>query len=367
VIYKPYGKTGKQVSALGFGGMRFRREDYNRNPEICAEIVRRANRLGINYFDTAPFYCDSRSEEIFGLAFKDMPNPFYVSTKSGISNDPNADAVRRRLEKSLKIMGVDKINFFHMWCILNLEQYKKVIAPGGPYEGALKAKEEGLVDHICVSTHCSGPEIKQIVEEGYFEGITLGYNIINFPFRQEGLKAASAHGLGVATMNPLGGGLIPQKADYFSFLSDQPGEPVIATALRFNVAHPEISTVLVGIETMAQLEQAGKILREIPPLTPEKKNAVRKKISAKMDRLCTGCGYCEVCPREVPVSRFMQAYNINILQNKEKARNTLANHWGIPSDKADACIACGRCEEKCTQHLPIIDRLKEIVDWKVPS
>lgn len=53
MIYKEYGKTGKKVSALGFGGMRFLREDYERDPEICADVVRYASAKGINYFDTS--------------------------------------------------------------------------------------------------------------------------------------------------------------------------------------------------------------------------------------------------------------------------------------------------------------------------
>ena len=97
MIYKPYGKTGKQVSAIGFGGMHF---DASCSIEEGAEIVRYASELGINYFDTAPGYCQDRSEAIFGEAFKAMPYPYYVSTKSMISADPTEDDVRRRIECS---------------------------------------------------------------------------------------------------------------------------------------------------------------------------------------------------------------------------------------------------------------------------
>lgn len=76
MIYKKnYGQTGKKVSSIGFGGMRF--------PNDCsieegAMVVRRASQLGINYFDTAPFYCENRSEDMMGEAFRDMPNPFFL-------------------------------------------------------------------------------------------------------------------------------------------------------------------------------------------------------------------------------------------------------------------------------------------------
>jgi len=160
MIYKEYGKTGKKVSALGFGGMRFNKEEYDKDIEKCADIVRYASSKGINYFDTAPGYCEDKSEIIMGAAFKNMPNPFFVSTKSNYWSDKTADDVRRRCETSIERLGVDKINFYHMWCIMNMEHYRNVMAPGGPYEGALKLKEEGLIDHICISTHATGLQIK---------------------------------------------------------------------------------------------------------------------------------------------------------------------------------------------------------------
>ena len=102
-----------------------------------------------------------------------------------------------------------KLDFFHMWCVMDMEDYhEKHMAPGGPYDELLKAKQEGLVDHICISTHCTGDEIAHIANERKFEGIILGYNIINYKYRQAGIKAAYENNIAVITMNPLGGGLI---------------------------------------------------------------------------------------------------------------------------------------------------------------
>jgi predicted aldo/keto reductase-like oxidoreductase len=76
--YATYGKTGKRVSVIGFGGMRF---DTGLSQDENAELVRYASSKGINYFDTAPGYCGDQSEDIYGLAFQDMPGEFFVSTK----------------------------------------------------------------------------------------------------------------------------------------------------------------------------------------------------------------------------------------------------------------------------------------------
>lgn len=360
MIYKPYGKTGKQVSAIGFGGMRF--------PGGCtleegAKVVRRASELGINYFDTAPFYCDDRSEEIMGEAFKNMPNPFYVSTKSGIGSEPDADAVRKRIEKSLTRLGLEKITFHHMWCIMDLEHFKKVIAPGGPYWGALKAKEEGLIEHIVFSTHAKGSEIAEMVKQGYFEGVTLGYNAINFPYRQEGIKAAHEAGLGVVTMNPLGGGIIPQNAEYFSFIKEKQEESVVQAALRFNASHEEITVALSGMGTVEEVEHNVKAIQHLKILSDDKIIDLKEKLRGDMDQLCTTCQYCKKCPVDIDIPKFLQLYNLRVLKGTEGVRDKYKTMLQWKEIKADEpmpgdCIACGKCEKLCTQHLDIIERLK---------
>ncbi|MDA3732530.1 aldo/keto reductase [Niameybacter massiliensis] len=363
MIYKPYGKTGKMVSAIGFGGMRFR-DDCS--IEEGAEIVRYANELGINYFDTAPNYCQDRSEIIFGEAFKAMPKDFYVSTKSSIGSDPTADDVRRRLETSLKRMGLEKINFYNMWCILTYKQYKRVIAKDGPYWGALKAKEEGLIEHLVFSTHASGEEIRMMVEDGLFEGVTLGYNAVNFPYRQEGIEAAYKHGLGVVTMNPLGGGLIPQNQDYFSFLKQDVSESTIQAALRFNAAHESISVVLSGMGSKEEVKHNIEAMQKVEVFGKDQIDAIKGQLREEMNGFCTTCQYCKHCPKGINIPVYMEIYNSYILKGLDEARAKYQDNknWGvIKSDMPGAkdCIKCGKCEKLCTQKLDIINRLEWIV------
>lgn len=360
--YKKYGKTGKKISVIGFGGMRFNKEDYeDGNYEQTTKIIHRANELGINYFDTAPFYCDDKSEEIFGHAFKNMPHDYYVSTKSSISKEKTADDVRWRIENSLIRLGVKKIDFFNMWCIMDLDQYRKVIAPGGPYEGALKAKEEGLIDHLVFSTHCTGHEIAEIVKEGRFEGVTLGYNATNFAFRQEGIKAAYEQGLGVITMNPLGGGIIPQNPDFYQFIRQSKEDTVAQSALKFNISHKEITCALTGMGTIDEVEENVKAGENFSLYTQEKLDEMTAQLSDELNSLCTGCGYCVGCPKEIEIPKMMDSYNLLMMTKKEeRLLNHLKYHWNVNKEIASECIACGLCETKCTQHIPIIERLNHI-------
>lgn len=359
--YKEYGKTGKSVSVIGFGGMRFNKDGDSYDYDKCAEVVIKARELGINYFDTAPYYCDSNSESIFGRAFPKMKEQFYVSTKS---SEKDGSKLRAQLEDSLKNMGLQKVNFFHIWCILTMEDYQSRMVKGGAYEAALKAKEEGLIEHIVFSTHCNGDEIEQIIKQGGFEGVTLGYNILNSPYRQQGLKAAYEHGLGVATMNPLSGGLIPQKAEYFDFIRDKDDRTVVEAALRFNASHKEITTVLAGMGTIEEVVENVDVGNRIQPFSESKLAEIKDRLFSSMDKLCTGCRYCEQCPKNIEISKFMIAYNQRILGGPDEGLNWMKWHWGMTTEDSNSCIDCKVCESKCTQHLPITERLKEISSWQ---
>jgi len=244
-----------------------------------------------------------------------------------------------------------------------MDDYKSRIVKNGAYEAALKAKEEGLIEHIVISTHCHGDEIASIIEDNLFDGITIGYNILNFPYRKNGLKAAYESGWGVATMNPLDGGIIPLNANYFEFIKSDNDKSVVETALRFNLSHKEITTVLVGFSNLEQLYENVRYCNEIRTIDESRLQAIEKKLSKTLNELCTGCRYCEKCPQGVEIPKLMIAYNQKMLKGLEQGLVCLRLDWGLSTENASLCTGCGVCENKCTQHLPIIERLKDIQNW----
>lgn len=366
MIYKTYGKTGKKVSAVGFGGMRF---DEKKSIKENAELVRYANKMGINYFDTAPGYCSDTSELIFGEAFKEMPGKFYVSTKGMPTKFDTAEKSIAAVKESIKRLGVKKIDFYHIWCIRKEEQYDLAMKPGGQYDGLLQCKKEGLIDHIVLSSHQTGNEVKKILVDGKIDGILLGMNILNFPYRWEGVETAYDMGFGVVAMNPLAGGTIPTHEKELSFLSDGNETPTEA-ALRFVISCPQITIALNGFTTKEHIDTACRIADDSKPFTNKDMDNLRQKIGSSMNEACTGCGYCNICPQKIAIPSFLQLYNEKHLFNKsdDKMIKTLSDayQWGILAGKkysAADCIECGLCELECTQHLPIIDRLKEFAKW----
>lgn len=358
MLYRPYGKTGKQISAISAGCMRFPEPD---NIEKMAKILVAAARLGVNYFDTAPAYCNDKSETILGAAVREMKREglqYYVSTKSGAAEH---DAVMSNLEKSLKRIGVDHIDFYHSWCLNSWDTYK-AREDGGAFRALRKAKDQGLISHVVVSSHMSGPDIAKLMRAGLFEGVTLGFCAINFPFRMEGILGAAAENLGVVTMNPLGGGLIPEHEQRFAFLKTRPEQSIVEAALHFNLAHTEITTALVGFSTTEHVRAAVGALDSFSQPTEHEVRAIKSNIEKDFDQLCTTCNYCDTCPQGIPVARFMEAYNHYMLYKRPRAAfDRLKWHWDIKDlDMLDNCTECRECEEKCTQKLPILDRFEHL-------
>jgi uncharacterized protein len=361
MIYNTYGSTGIKVSAIGFGGMRFPNQD---DVDACASLVKAAYDADINYFDTAIGY--GKSEELFGVAIKEMAKtrkqkPFYIATKT-MQTDPAE--VRRECETSLKRMGLDYIDFYHVWCIITSDTYRERKTKGAIKEFE-KLKSEGLIKHICVSSHMTGSDITTMLNDYPFEGILLGYSVSNFAYRDAGIETAAKLNRGVVVMNPLAGGVIPQNPQRFSFVKTRPDETVVEGALRFLLNDPRIAITLVGMGNKTHLDEAIRAVDGFKPISPEAIKKIRSSIKEAFNELCTGCCYCDSCPQGIPIPKMMDTYNQHILNDKPREMiNRLRWHWGIGlEDKyLSKCNQCGQCEEACTQKLPICDRLKFIRD-----
>lgn len=354
--YRSFGQTGKEISVISFGGMRF---PEPQKMDQSAELLLYAHDQGINYFDTAPVYCADRSEDIFGYALSQKPREsYFVSSKCSRAKGQD---LRQSIERSLKRLRTDHIDFFYIWHLMTPDDWEKR-KQGGAVEAALKAREEGLINHLLCSSHMEGEGLAEVLTEGIFEGVLLGYNALNFPYRQQAVTQAGQMNLGVVTMNPLAGGLIPQNPDRFSFLRKDESESIVQAALRFNLSHPAITTALVGFSEIKHIDEAVTAVNNLTPQTEEARQRISLNIEKAFDQLCTGCSYCLPCPVDIPIPKFMDVYNQVILSHNEPtaAANRFRMHWGLTAEQAKNCTRCGLCEERCTQHLPIIERLEEL-------
>jgi hypothetical protein len=320
----------------------------------------KAAEAGITYFDTAPAYFGVRSEKRFGEGFAELRRrklPYFAATKTS----KNAEsAIRRELEGQLARLGVDAVDFYHVWCVMTPEDWRR-----RKRDGVVKTfralKEEGLVRHVCVSSHLIGDDIRELLMEGVFEGVLFGYSPYNFAAREKAFEAIAAHGLGCVVMNPLGGGLIPQNPGVFDFIRTRPSETVVQAALRLLLSHERITCALVGFSNEEQIREAVEATRDFTSVPAAEIARIRARVGDAFADLCTGCQYCDSCPEGVPIPKLMDAWNHRKIGGGDKAlAERLQWHWSLEPSAAAACTECGQCEKLCTQHLPIIRRLAEI-------
>jgi predicted aldo/keto reductase-like oxidoreductase len=358
MLYREYGSTGKKISIISAGGMRY---DKPNDIDESAEVPLTAARLGINYFDTAPGYSEDKSEIILGHAVKQMKKEgldFMVSTKC---YDAGYDKMMVSIEQSLKRLNVESIDFMHSWGVNSFETLDE-----RKIEGSIKAlqeaKEQGLVKHVVCSSHMSGEDIATLTDTGLFEGVTLGFCAINFPFRMNGIKGAARNKMGVVTMNPLGGGFITDNPDRFDFIRTESNQSLLGAALAFNLSHSEITSALVGFRKVEDVRSAVAALENFKTMTDSQMSSLKDHIESGFDSLCTTCNYCRDCPSGINVAAFMESYNYWIV-NKESSEvsSRLKWHWFIEGiNMLSQCTECLQCVDICTQKLPIMERFAHL-------
>ena len=360
--YVTYGRTGEKVSVLGMGGMRWSKEISD---EQAVAAIHRANELGVNYFDTAPGYCDDRSEDILGQALKSMPTDNWLVATKGPNKLSEAE-VLEKIENSCGRLGVDTIDFYFLWCIITEEAFSNAVKPGMCLDGIRKARERGLIKHVGVSSHMVSSGLKKLVDYGEFEFLMVPYNAINFGQREDGVRYAVEKGLGVAAMNPLHGGIIANYKDNLSIFEGSKGNGV-EEGLRFCTESPYINVTLSGMNSVAQVEENVGYSNAYPTLSAEAFEARVAELRAGFEAMCTSCAYCVAgCPEHINIPAYMEVYNHYLLTRSiEETQGRLKWHrqFGLlqgRTETASGCIECGECEEACTQYLNIVERLKWI-------
>lgn len=132
-------------------------------------------------------------------------------------------------------------------------------------------------------------------------------------------------------------------------------------ALRFVASHREITVTLAGCSAKEHVDDAVRAVEHLEERPAEDIVSHYQNAGIALNNLCTGCGYCKGCPKQIEIPKLMDAYNHMLLTKKEsRILSRLSDHWDIDPLQAAKCIACEKCEKQCTQHLPIIERLKEI-------
>ncbi len=366
MIYRKFGNTGIEISALGFGCMRLPEIDlgddkWDMDYDKCSEMLKRGYELGITYFDTAPFYCHSNSEIAVGRGIKEFRDKVYLSTKCPMDKIKCGEDFRAQLQTSLDKLDTDYIDFYHFWGI-NKGVFDDIILKYNIIEEALKLKEEGIIRHISFSFHDEPQNIKYIIDHAthgsdktVMETMLVQYNLLDRK-NEEWIEYAKSKGLGVVAMGPVAGGrLVAPKSINEKFgKNDKIAEYDLA--FRFVLANENITCALSGMENLDMVEKNVAVITGDLKLTDDDNATIDRTLNlvSKFNELyCTGCEYCQPCPKKIHIPELFAAFTLkNVYDESDLAKEKYEN-FKATSSPTDACINCEFCEKKCPQKLKV--------------
>ncbi len=258
---RPFGKTGESFPILSFGGQRIV-DGHDCTEEEAVEIVNTAINRGIRYFDTAWIYSDGQAETRLGKVVKHRRTEMWIATKT---QDTTRDGARRQLETSLSRLQTDYVDEWRLHNLCDYERLDAFTGKGGALEAAIKAREEGMVRYISISGHTDPQILIEALNRFPFDSALIAVSALDhfiFSFAEEFLSIANAGGMATIGMKVLGLGSLTHEVE---------------RSLRYAFSLP-VSTVIVGMETMAQLEQNLAIAESFTPLSDDERLAFFKDI-----------------------------------------------------------------------------------------
>ncbi len=367
------------MKKLGFGLMRLPLLDPDDERSIDIETFKKMAdaflSAGFTYFDTAACYHDGQSEIAFREAVsKRYPRDAYTITdKLTMFMLDKEEDMPGFFAGQLERLGVDFIDYYWLHG-LDPKAYPKAQELRA-FDFVRKLKAEGKVKHIGFSFHGDAEMLEEILTKyPYLEYVQIQLNYLDWEDEhvQSRLcyETAARHGKPVIVMEPVKGGClasIPEKAE--KLLHDyHPDLSTASWAVRFAASPENIMVVLSGMSDEAQVADNIRYMKDFQPVSQEETallEQARKIIQDSIAIPCTSCRYCtEGCPKHIAIPNYFSFYNDlkrfgpSQMRNVRRRFKQLIENNGKPSD----CIKCGKCEERCPQHLPIRKYLEDTVE-----
>ena len=327
--YRTLGKTGLEISRLGFGGIPIQKVDA----ETTRTLIKAMAEKGINYIDTARGY--TVSEEFLGYALEGLRDKFILATKS---MSRTKEAMAADIDISLGNLKTDYIDLYQVHNPTE-EQLDQVVAPGGALEALMEARVAGKIGHIGVTCHTVAI-FEKALQYDWVETIMFPYNIIENQGK-ELMRQCTEKNIGFIVMKPLAGGAI-----------DNP-----ELALRYICANPDVSVVIPGMYDVKEIEQNLAAVENTVPFTEAELAKMDEIRNALGTNFCRRCNYCQPCSAGISISAL---FILEGYYDRYGLQDWAQGRYDATPIKASACIDCGACEPRCPYNLPIREMLKRV-------
>lgn len=365
------------MKKLGFGMMRLPlinpQDDTSIDIERVKVMADRFMEEGFTYFDTATPYHGKQSEVAFREAVaKRYPRESYtVTDKLSLFMIEKASDMPAFFDAQLENLGVEYIDIYLLHA-LSKELYQKA-TEFDAFAFAAKKKEEGKIKHIGFSFHDKAEVLDRILtEHPEVEYVQLQLNYLDWEDDNIQSRAcyevAMKHGKQILVMEPVKGGslaIVSSEVEQM-FKAYNKEASVASWAVRFVAGLENVVMVLSGMSDESQMEDNLSYMKDFVPMNEEELAMVEKAAQMIREDIaipCTACRYCvEDCPMQIAIPEYFKIYNVlkQLQGTKEQDRRRQYARVAKDHGKASDCIACGKCEEHCPQHIKIRECLKDV-------
>ncbi len=269
IAKRTLGKTGEQLSIIGFGGIVVMDDSASGSANIVAEAVDR----GINYFDVAPSY--GNAQERLGPALAPYRNKSFLACKT---EGRMKDDSRKQLEESLRLLKTDHVDLYQFHALTKMTELDKVLGPGGAMETMEAAKKEGKIRYIGFSVHSAETAVAAM-DRYNFDTILFPVNWVLFTqagFGPQILKRAQEKNMGILALKGMAKTVWPadEKTHAQPKCWYQPAAfPEEASmGFRWTLGHPITAAIPPGDERYFRL--AMDVAQNYKPLEPHEEQAL---------------------------------------------------------------------------------------------
>jgi hypothetical protein len=338
------------------------------NETEATKMLHYAIDNGVNYLDTAYSYHRQMSEQFVGTALKGgYREKIYLATKLPVWLVGSKQDSQKYFDEQLNRLQTDTIDMYQLH---SLGKNDWQTGQACDILGFLdKIRAAGKIRFAGFSFHDELPLFKKIVDAYPWTFCLIHLNYVDDDFQAgiEGLQYAYKKGLAVVIMEPLRGGKLAHHVptEVIDIIKKSGYEQTPAAfALRWLYNRPEVSCVLSGMSSMDQVREnirfaahdyVGTLNAQELALYAQARDFYRSKTIVN----CTQCGYCMPCSQGVPIPFILELYNdasmYDALQESQRSYRVFIK----PEHRADHCTACGECEEKCPQKIPIAECLEK--------